>query len=175
MKKRPLSFKQVKKFDGRLLKLYARKQRLPNGRTAELELIEHPGAVLIIPFLDKERIIMLRQYRAVIDTYMYELPAGTLEKKEKHIACAHRELREETGYAAAKIRKLGLIYPAPGYTTEKIVIFRAEGLKESPLDQDKDEIITSKILSVKQIRSLFAKKKIVDAKTICALAFCGVL
>ena len=146
---------------------------MPNGRQINLEMIEHPGAVLIVPFLDKECIVMLRQYRAVIGKYIYELPAGTLGKNEKHLVCARRELMEETGYSAATMTKIGEIYPAPGYTTEKIVIFRAQDLQKNAASPEKDEIITEKILTLTQIRRLFKEKKIVDAKTICALAFCG--
>ena len=111
------------KFNGKLIKVFEKKTLLPNSETINLEIVKHPGAVLIIPFLSKEKIILIKQYRPVMKEYLYELPAGTLEKKESTRVCAKRELIEETGYRANKIRKIGKIYPCPGYSTEKIIIF----------------------------------------------------
>ena len=72
------------------------KRKLPTGKTAVLDLIEHPGAGLIVPFLAKDKVIFLRQYRAVFGAYLYELPAGTLDKSESALVCVKRELVEET-------------------------------------------------------------------------------
>ena len=160
-------------FRGRLLKVYVRKQTLPNGYKAHLEVVKHPGASLIIPFLTKDEIILLMQYRPVIDAYIYELPAGTLDKGEKPFHCAKREIIEETGYSAKKFKKLGDIYPVPGYSTEKISIFKAESLKKVNVRPEADEVIKTLICNRKQIKVLFKNRKIVDAKTICALAMCG--
>ena len=136
-------------------------------------MIIHPGASLIIPFLTKDKVIMLRQLRPVINSYIYELPAGTLEENEPPTSCARREIIEETGYAAGKITLLGKIYPVPGYSTEKIFIYKAEGLKKTEKVAEKDEVIESRVYTKAQIRQLFKQKKIVDAKTIAALAMCG--
>jgi ADP-ribose pyrophosphatase len=160
-------------FKGRLLNLRTQKRRLPNGYIVNLEIIRHPGAVLIVPFLSKDKMIILRQYRPVVNMYVYELPAGTLNKGEGHILCAKREIIEETGYSAARLSKLGVIYPAPGYSTEKIIIYRAEGLKRQRVDPEMDEIISTRIITKKEAVRLFKSGKIVDAKTICALALCG--
>lgn len=138
-------------------------------------MIEHPGAALIVPFLSSDRIVFLRQYRVVMKKELYELPAGTKDKGESPLACARRELPEETGYSARKIKKLGFIYPVPGYSTEVIHIFKAEGLKPQKAEQDFDEIIRTVVLSRAQVRKLFRQGKIHDAKTICALAFCGLI
>ncbi len=97
-------------------------KKLPNGNSVQLDLIVHPGAALIVPFLGKDRIILLRQWRAVLNKYLLELPAGTLDKGESILTCAKRELIEETGYASQKMTKLGRIYPVPGYSTEIIHI-----------------------------------------------------
>ena len=140
---------------------------------SRVELIEHPGAALMVPFLTKEKMIFLRQYRAVLEKYLYELPAGTLENKEKALTCAKRELIEETGYAAKKMTKLGRIYPVPGYSTEVIYIYKAEGLTAQSGLKDIDEIIQVRIFTRQEVQNLFHRKKIIDAKTICALAFCG--
>ena len=160
-------------YKGRLLNLSLKKVKLPNGYTASLEIIKHPGASLIIPFLDKNKIIFLRQYRAVIGSYIYELPAGTLDEGEDTLSCCRREIIEETGYSAAKFKKLGFVYPVPGYSTEKITIYKAEGLKKTARNVQKDEVIRSLVFTKSRAVRLFKSGKIVDAKTIAALAMCG--
>ena len=117
--------------------------------------------------------ILLRQFRAVIDSYIFELPAGTLEKGEQPLACARREIIEETGYAGKKFTRLGIIYPVPGYSTEKITLYKAEGLIERGMACEADEIIETIPVTKKMVRELFRAGKITDAKTICAFAHCG--
>ncbi len=164
------------KFNGRLIKVYEHKCVLPNGYPVKLEIVKHPGAVLIVPFLSKNEVILLRQYRPVVDLYLYELPAGTLGKGERHMSCAYRELGEETGYSAGRMKKIGQIYPAPGYTTEKIVIFKAEKLKKlGQHTTEADEVIKTHVFTRPKILRLFKSGKIIDAKTICALSICGVI
>ena len=161
------------KYRGKLISLVTHRRRLPNGHVAEIEVIEHPGAVLIVPFLSNKRIILLYQYRPVIRRFLYELPAGTLRPKEKPLDCASRELIEETGYRASRMTRLSPIYPVPGYSTEVITLFKAEGLSAYRGKKDPDEIIKTRILDLSQVRKLFHQGKIMDAKTISALAFCG--
>lgn len=160
-------------FKGKLLKVFVKRIRLPNGYLATFEIIKHPGAALIIPFLSKNRLIMLCQLRPVVGSYIYELPAGTIDAGESPLECARREIVEETGYSAKKMERLGFIYPVPGYSTEKIVIYRADGLSPRVRHAEKDEIIELKVLTKAAVRRLFKSGKIVDAKTIAALAFCG--
>ena len=160
-------------FKGRLIDLVVKKVRLPNGYVVKLETIRHPGAALIIPFLSKDKIIMLKQYRPVIDSYIYELPAGTLDNNEKPIECARREIVEETGFSAGKLSYIGKIFPVPGYSTECIKIYKAEGLCEEDHHAEADEVIKSYVFTRSGIRKLFKSGKIVDAKTIAALALVG--
>ena len=160
-------------FKGRLLKVFVKKERLPHGYLATYEMIKHPGASLIIPFLDKDTVIMLRQLRPVIGSYIYELPAGTLDKNESPVSCARREIIEETGYKGRVFTLIGKIYPVPGYSTERIFIYKAEKLSPVERQAEEDEVIESYPLHKKAVRKLFLQGKIVDAKTICALAFCG--
>ena len=155
------------------LNIKKRSTKLPNGYTARLELVEHPGAVLIVPFLTRDKVILLRQFRPVINAYIFELPAGTLEKGEQTFACARREIIEETGYSAKKFTRLGIIYPVPGYSTEKITIYKAENLTERGIACEPDEVIETLVVTKKTVRDLFAAGKIIDAKTICAFAHCG--
>lgn len=160
-------------FKGKLLKVSRKKVVLPNGNKVELEVIDHPGAALVVPFISKDKIILIRQFRPVIDSYLYELSAGTLNINENVLVCAKRELKEETGYSCAKIQKIGYIYPVPGYSTEKIVIFKAQGLKKIEHKNEPDEVISIEIKNKAEIKKLFKSGKIVDAKTICALTMCG--
>jgi len=160
-------------FKGKLLKVFVKKVRLPNGYLATYEMIKHPGAALIVPFPAPGRIIMLRQLRPVIGAYIYELPAGTLDKDEPPLSCAKREIIEETGYIAGRIKLLGKIFPVPGYSTEKIFVYKADRLKKAGHRHEEDEVIEARVFSKARVKRLFKSGKIVDAKTIAALAFCG--
>lgn len=160
-------------YKGRLISLRRERRCLPNGHSADLEIVEHPGAVLIVPFVGPDRIILLRQYRPVFKTYLYELPAGTLAPGERPGACALRELREETGMAAGKIVFCGEIFPVPGYSTEKIRIYRASDLRPGLKQGDPDEIIERLEVTRREVRLMWTRGRFRDAKTICALALVG--
>jgi ADP-ribose pyrophosphatase len=138
-----------------------------------IPVIKHPGAVLVAPFLSGDKVVILRQFRPVIGKYLYELPAGTLEPGELPVSCARRELAEEAGYRAGKLLKLGYIYPVPGYSTEKISVYKACTLAPVKRHPEEDEIIYIETACRRRIRSLFKTGKINDAKTICAFALCG--
>jgi ADP-ribose pyrophosphatase len=173
LKEKTQRMKNIKEiYKGKLLQLFRKREKLPNGVWADLEVIKHPGAALIVPFLSANEILMVRQYRPVIGAYIYELPAGTLEARERPFACARREVVEETGYKAALITKIGVIFPVPGYSTEKIFIYKAEKLTKSERSLDKDEVMETCVMTKKKVQNLFRKGVIVDAKTICALTFC---
>lgn len=160
-------------YKGKLLKVYEKKALLPNGFLARLEIVKHLGACLLVPFLTKDKIIMLRQYRPVIRRYLFELPAGTKSASETLSVCAHREMIEETGYAAGRIVRVGHIFPVPGYSTEKIVIFKALDLTPKTGYAEKDEVIKVFVVTRTKVKGMFKRGEIVDAKTICAFALCG--
>lgn len=164
--------KQV--FNGKLIKLYLEKRRFPNGYIANLEVVKHPGAVLIVPVLDRERVVLIKQYRPVVNSVIWELPAGTFHKGEKPLSCAKRELMEEVGFKASLWKRLGFIYPAPGYTTEKIIIYKASRLRKVKSETQEDEIIMPRIFTKKDLAKLLRFGKIVDAKTIAALKFANI-
>lgn len=149
------------------------RQELPNGLIKRVEMIDHPGAVLIVPFISSRKVVLVRQYRPTFKRYLYEFPCGTLDPGESPLTCARRELAEETGYGGRQFRKLGEIYPAPGYTNEIIHLYTARELHPQTAECDDDEIITVRLLSRAQIQDMVAQHKIKDAKTICALALCG--
>jgi ADP-ribose pyrophosphatase len=160
---------------GKKFTFISERRRLPNGVVTRLEMIDYPQAAVILPFLGKDQIVFLRQFRAVFKKTLYELPAGTAAKDESPLSCAKRELPEETGYAAQKFTKLGFIYPVPGYSNEVIHIYKAEGLYPHALPKDVDEILKPVVLSVAQARKLFKQGRLPDGKTICALAFAGII
>ena len=163
-----------KVFEGRVFKVFKSRKRLPNGRETLLDEIEHPGAALVIPFVEN-KVVFIRQYRGVIGKYIWELPAGTLSEGETPYACAKRELEEETGYAAKALKKIGEIYTTPGFCNEKIHIFKAECRRGPGVKLDDDEVIKTKHLAPVEIRRMFKNGKIKDSKTISALSFAGIL
>ena len=162
-------------FNGRLLRVFKGMKRLPNGREAYFEEVDHPGAALIVPFV-AGRIVFIRQYRDVIGKYIWELPAGTLEPGETPYVCAEREVMEETGCRARNLKRIGVIYSTPGFCNERIYIYRAdcEEVTEGPRRND-GELIRVKKLSRNEIRGLFRSGRINDSKTIAALSFAGIL
>lgn len=163
----------VRTYTGTFLNVEQRRAVLPGGRSVNVEYVAHPGAVLIVPLLSPRRVILLRQYRPVIDAWLYELPAGTIEPGEKPLACARREIVEETGYRAGKLKKIGKILPVPGYSTETIVMYAAERLSRAGMACEADEVIEPCVFGKQDVRQLLARGRLIDAKTICALARCG--
>ena len=147
--------------------------KLPNGRTVKITVINHPGAVIIAPFLNKSTVVMMRQFRPALKKYIYELPAGTLDPNESIATCARRELLEETGLLTKKLTKLGSIYPVPGYSTEIIHIFKAEQLTMTQAQPEEYEVIETIPMTKIEIQQLLIAGKLMDAKSICAFAFCG--
>lgn len=155
--------------------LITRKMTIPNGMKIEKDIILHPGAALIVPFLSADKVIILKQYRSTINKYLYEFPAGTLEPGEQPAACARREIMEEAGYRAGKLSKVGMIYPVPGYSDEIIYIYKAEKLSVQKETGDADEVLEPVVMTRAQINKAFKAGKIVDGKTIAGLAFCGLI
>jgi len=158
-------------YKGRLLKLRVAKVKLPDGFHSTREIVEHPGAVAIIPLLDPKRILLTRQYRIATGQSMIEIPAGTLEPSENPLACAKRELIEETGYAARRWRRLFSCYLAPGYSTEKIHFFLARDLVARRAKTPEDEKIIVQSIDVFEGLKAIERNQIRDAKTICGLYY----
>ena len=104
------------------------KVQLPDGNEANRDIIKHPGACGIIPFVDENHIILIRQFRKSIDKVIYEIPAGKLSSDESPENCAYRELEEETGYQASSLFHLGTVAIVPGYCDELLYIYKATNL-----------------------------------------------
>ena len=154
---------------GRVFKLIRENVTLENGVTTDMEYVEHPGATAIVPMIDKDRILLLRQYRHSLRQYIWEIPAGTLDPQEDVLDCAKREMIEETGYLAKQWQKLGEITPVPGYSDEIIHIFLATELQPVKQDLDKDEIIDVHEVDLKNAMDMIKKGEIQDAKSIAGL------
>lgn len=149
--------------------------RFPDGHEAERIVVRHPGAVAIVALDEEGRWLLVRQYRHPARRVLLEVPAGTLEPGEEPDRTAARELREETGFAAAELERIGGFYTAPGFCDEYIHLFLARGLTADPLPQDQDEYIEDPIaLSPVAVARAAAAGEIEDAKTLSALALLGV-
>jgi len=156
-------------YRGRAFDVRRDEVRLPNQQIMHLDIIEHVGAVTILPVDDEGRILFVRQYRHAAGRELLELPAGTLDLGERAEDCALREIREETGFAAGKMVKVGEFFLAPGYSTEYMVVFLATELKRDPLPRDKDEFITLQAISIGQAYSMALNGGVVDGKSLAAL------
>jgi len=155
-------------YQGRVFSVRQDLVRLPNGHTTKLDIVEHPGAVVLVPVED-DHLWFVRQYRHAAGEALLELPAGTTEKGEDLIACAHRELREEIGMSAREVSKIGEFFIAPGYSTEFLHIYLASGLRPDPLPGDDDEFIQVERIPVAQAYHLAESGQVRDAKTLAAL------
>ncbi len=145
--------------------------KLRTGRTTERMKIDHPEAAAVIPFLDEERILMVRQWRYAIGQDTLEIPAGKADPGEDLEICARRELLEETGYEPARVIHLFSYFPAIGYSNEVIRIYAASGLKRLSDAQDMDEIASVETLSLHEAHDLMLEGRIRDGKTVIGLAW----
>lgn len=169
MREKSAKITSSRPFSGQKITLRVDLAKYSDGTSRNIEIVEHPGAVLIIPVTSNGKIVFVKQYRTAVDRILTELPAGTLEKGEDPLNCAKRELEEETGFQAKKIISLSGFYPAPGFCTEYIHIFVASELIGGKLKPDEDEGIDPIELSLDQACDMIDKNLIVDAKTIVSI------
>lgn len=156
-------------FNGRILHLRVDKVVFADGVQTTREVVEHPGASVIIPLLENNSVLLVRQYRYAVGRELLEIPAGTCNDGEPPEVCAKRELQEETGYACEELEKILECYVAPGYSTEKIHFYLARRLSRIGQNPDEDERITVVPLSITEALSKIRTGEICDAKTICAI------
>ncbi len=140
-----------------------------DGRTVQRDVVRHPGAVVVLPVLDAEHVVLLRNYRFIVDATLWEVPAGTMTPGEPSEACAKRELLEETGYTAAHWRSLGFLYASPGVLDEKLFLFVAEGLTAGEARPEIEEQLEPRIVRFADALKMCINGEIQDAKTITAL------
>jgi ADP-ribose pyrophosphatase len=153
-------------YDGHFLTLKRDTVRLPDGKTATREFVEHPGAVMVLPLLDDGRVLMERQYRYPLGRVMVEFPAGKLDPQEGALACAQRELREETGYRANEFVYLTRIHPVISYSTEFIDLYLARGLTEGERALDDGEFLETIVVEPAILHEWIRRGEVSDVKTI---------
>ena len=156
-------------YEGRVLNLRADEVKMENGTIAIRETVEHRGAAAIVPILDGGNVILVRQFRYPIGSDLLEIPAGTLQANELPDVCAARELEEETGYRPGKITKIADCFVAPGYSTEKIRIYLAQGLTKTRTNLDEDEMIELEQMPFSTALDKVRTGEIRDAKSIVGL------
>jgi ADP-ribose pyrophosphatase len=149
-------------------RLELKEQTLPDGRTQQKAVVIHPGAVVLVPLLNNQ-VVMLRQYRLALDETIWELPAGTRHWDEDWLACAQRELREETGYRAAQFVSLGEIWPAPSASNERMALYLALDLTPDPLTPDDDEQFERRLRPLSELVDMAADGRLEDAKSIIGI------
>jgi len=163
-------------FTGRIVSLDVDTVRYPNGTVGDLEMLRHPGAAAVVPFLDDPRgddprVLLIRQFRHATGDYLWEIPAGRRDAGEAPEATAIRELREETGYSCRALHKLTWIWTTPGFTDEVIHLFLATDLTPGTTAQEDDEVLDLHTLHWSQVRAMIRDGAIVDAKTLVALLY----
>jgi ADP-ribose pyrophosphatase len=160
-------------YSGRSVDFCVDEIRLPNGNSAVREYLDHPGAVGVVPFLDEETVVLVRQYRHPVGEVTLELPAGKLDEGEDVRACVERELREETGYRARKIAPLIRYWPTPAFANEVLHLFIATGLVAGRENPDEDEFLEVVRMPFDKAVSLVRSGKIKDSKTVIGLLACA--
>ncbi len=157
-------------YAGRIIRVRRDSVRLPNGREALREVVEHPGAVGILPLLEDGRVLLVRQFRYPFGDVMLEIPAGKQETGgEPPVACALRELEEETGYRAGSLLPMGTLRLAPGCLNERLHLFLARDLVKSEQHLDADEFLQVEAFDFDELHARALSGDLCDAKTVIAL------
>jgi ADP-ribose pyrophosphatase len=163
-------------YSGRVVKLFRDKVRFPDGSTGELDIVRHPGASAIIPFVsdpagDDPQLLLIKQYRYAANEFIYEIPAGLIDAGEDARTCAVRELKEETGCTAESVEFLFRFFTTPGFTDEAINVFMATGLRHGDTAHESDEFLTIETMTLSAALQLIQKGEIKDGKTALAILY----
>lgn len=160
-------------YKGRIFTVQVETLTLPKGGEMKAEVIRHPGSVVIIPVTDASEILLVRQYRAPLGRWAWELPAGSLKPGEDVEKAAARECHEEIGLVPSRLERLGAFYPTPGYCDEEMNFYRATGLRQphdhETAEPDDDEDIEVKAFSRDAIRMMIASGELIDLKTVAGM------
>jgi ADP-ribose pyrophosphatase len=163
-------------YTGRVVNLDRDTVRFPDGSSGQLEILRHPGASAVVPFLDDPgapdpRVLLIRQFRHAANGFIWEVPAGRLDAGETPEACAHRELEEETGMRARTVEPLITIFTTPGFTDERIHLFLAHGLEPGSERREADEFMELHELTWSAVLELVRTGQVQDGKTLTSLLF----
>lgn len=157
-------------YDGKLLKVDRELVEFPDGKRSELETIRHPGAAAVLPFLDGETVVLIRQYRHAVAGMIVEVPAGKLDVAgEAPELCAQREVQEETGYLCRRIVPLGSILTTPGFTNEVIWLYEGHDLEPGPATPEEHEWIETFDLPLGEAVAMIQRGEITDAKSVACI------
>jgi ADP-ribose pyrophosphatase len=173
---KPVVPQQIRKvFEGRIFSVVVESITTRKGGAMDVEVVRHPGSVVLMPMTAAGEIILVRQYRHAIGRQAWELPAGTLKKDEEPRRAATRECQEEIGLIPSQLEALGSFFPTPGYCDEEMHFFKAAGLREPGPDdekaeQDEDEDIEKAAFSIERVRSMIRSGEIIDLKTVAGLS-----
>lgn len=156
-------------FTGRLVNLRVDTVRLPNGHTTQREIVEHGESVAIVALDHEDNVLLVRQFRKAVEKPLLEIPAGGLNPHEDPLDAAQRELREETGFAARKMERVGGFYSSPGFCSEYLHLYLASDLHPSPVPGEEDENIELVRVPLAQVPHLIASGEICDGKSYAGL------
>lgn len=161
------------KYSGRIFRLEVDRVTLPSGHTLDMEIVRHPGSVVILPVPAPGSVILIRQYRYTIDRWIWELPAGTLKPGEDPAAAAARECEEEIGLVPGRVTRLLGYFPTPGFCDEEMIYCRCDDLRQpapdSTVRKDEDEDIEPRTFTLAEARAMVDSGEIVDLKTMAGL------
>ncbi|MDL2280878.1 NUDIX hydrolase [Selenomonadales bacterium OttesenSCG-928-I06] len=161
-------------YNGNIIHVKLETVILPNGKQALREIVDHKGAVAIVPITNEGNVVLVRQYRQAARKILIEIPAGKLSPKEDPNECAKRELLEETGFTAKELYKVSSVFTTPGFSNELIHIYIAKGLTMEKQQPDEDEFLDVEIYTPEEIKALIKDNTICDGKTILGLALAGI-
>ncbi|BBH21071.1 ADP-ribose pyrophosphatase [Paenibacillus baekrokdamisoli] len=165
---RELTVKSEPIFQGKIISLQVDTIQLPNGGTATREIIRHPGAAAVLALIDG-KMLVVEQYRKPMEKFQIEIPAGKLDAGEDPMVAAGRELEEETGYRAGKLRPISAFYTSPGFADEKLFLYVAEDLVKGDSRPDEDEFLAVEAITFEEAQQYIREERISDAKTILAV------
>jgi ADP-ribose pyrophosphatase len=155
-------------FEGRVVRVRVEEVRLASGRVAPREIVEHRGAVAMLPLTDTGEILMVRQYRRALDEWLLELPAGTIEPGEDVTECLQRELAEEVGVRAGHVEHLITFVPSPGFLTERVHVYRCTDLRPDRLEAEEEGLEVVPV-PLADARRLVDAGEVRDAKSIIGI------
>lgn len=158
-------------YRGRIVRLHVDTVRMPSAHTASREVVDHPGAVAILPVTPEGHAVLVWQYRYAALRPLLEIPAGKLDPQESPEACAVRELAEETGYRAGRLTHIATTYPSPGFSGEALHLYMAWDLTPGPAHPDEDELLCTVEATPAEVDRMLREGYIADLKTLAALAW----
>jgi len=166
---RVLSSKTI--YSGRVFGVRQDQVLEPGGVRATRDVVTHNGSVVVLPVFADGRILLIRQYRHAVGTFLWELVAGRVEPGESPLRAARRELLEETGCTARRFQRLMKVFPTPGFVSEWMVVYLATGLQQGAARPEADERIVSRRFSLRRAEQMIRRGTLCDAKSIAAILF----